>query len=82
MLFGLRNVPATFHCLMETVLARLAQDTYTVYLDNILVMGVIVVEHLQNLAMLFNRRRQAGLQLKCTMCHLVQKEIPIWVLWH
>jgi len=33
------------------------------------------LELLQNLAMVFNRFHQAGLQLKPTMCHLVRKEI-------
>lgn len=44
--FGLVNAPATFHRLMEIVLAR---DGYHVYLDNTLVFGKTVVEHNQNL---------------------------------
>lgn len=47
--FGLCNAPATFQRLMETVLAGLARDTCIVYLDDILVMGATLEEHLQNL---------------------------------
>jgi len=37
--FGLCNVSSTFQWLMERVLAGLARNTYTVNLDDILVMG-------------------------------------------
>ena len=45
--FGLCNAPATFQRLMERVLAGLARNTCTVYLDDILVMGATFEEHLQ-----------------------------------
>ena len=45
------------------------------YLDDILVLGATLEEHLQNLAQVFACLRKAGLQLKPTKCHLAQKEI-------
>ena len=73
--FGLCNAPATFQRLMETVLAGLARNACMVYLDDILVLGATLEEHLQNLAQVFDRLRKAGLQLKPTKCHPAQKEI-------
>ena len=73
--FGLCNAPATFQRLMETVLAGLARDACMVYLDDILVLGATLEEHLQNLSEVFDRLRKAGLRLKPTKCHLAQKEI-------
>ena len=45
------------------------------YLDDILVLGRTLEEHLQNLAQVFDRLRKAGLRLKPTKCHLARKEI-------
>ena len=73
--FGLCNAPATFQRLMETVLAGLSRDTCMVYLDDILVLGATLEEHLQNLAQVFNRLQEAGLRLKPTKCHLARREI-------
>ena len=67
--------PATFQQLMETVLAGLARDACMVYLDDILVLGSTLEEHLQNLAQVFNCLRKAGLRLKPTKCHLAWKKI-------
>ena len=55
--FGLCNAPTTFQRLMEMLLARLAQDTCTVHLNDILVMGATFKEHLQNVATVFERLR-------------------------
>lgn len=47
--FGLCNSPATFQRLMERVLARLTGKSCMVYLDDVLVIGRIFQEHLDNL---------------------------------
>ena len=47
--FGLGNVLATFQRLMETVLASLTWNKCLAYLDDILVVGCIIQEHLANL---------------------------------
>ena len=61
---------------METVLAGPARDTCMVYLDDILVLGAMLEEHLQYLAQVFDCLRKAGLQQKTTTkCHLARKEI-------
>ena len=43
--FGLCNAPATFQRLMEAVLSGLARDVCMVYLDDILVVGHTLEEH-------------------------------------
>ena len=73
--FGLCNAPATFQRLIKIVLAGLARDTCIVYLNDILVMGAMSEEHWQNLTKVIDRLHEAGLWLKPTKCHLVQKEI-------
>lgn len=62
--FGLCNAPATFQRLMESVLAGLARESCTVYIDDVLVMGKTFEEHLGNLQKVFERLRLAGLKLK------------------
>ena len=58
--FGLCNAPATFQRLMEAVLVGLAREKCIVYLDDILVMGRTFEEHLDNLAQVLSRLKQAG----------------------
>ncbi len=47
--FSLCNTPATFQRLMETVLANLIRDKCIVYIDDILVVGERLGDHLRNL---------------------------------
>ena len=49
MCFGLCNAPDTFQCLMETVLYRLVGRCCLVYLDDVIVLGKTVEDHLANL---------------------------------
>ena len=73
--FGLCNAPATFQRLMETVLADLIWEKCVVYIDNVLVMGEILEDHLQNLERVLLRLSEAGLKLKPTKCHFLQKKV-------
>ena len=61
--FGLVNAPATFQRLMELVLAGLARN-----LDDVLVFGKTLEEHIQNLTSVLTRIRRAGLKLKPKKC--------------
>ena len=73
--FGLCNAPATFQRLMETVLCGLVGKVCLVYLDDVLVLGKTIDEHLQNLETVWQRLRQAGLRLKPSKCHLLREEV-------
>ena len=73
--FGLCNAPATFQCLMEIALRGLARHKCVVYLDDVMVIGQIFEDHLDDLREMLERLRQAGLKLKPKKCHLVQSEV-------
>ena len=73
--FGLCNAPATFQRLMEVALNGLVRKTCLVYLDDILVFGSTFDEHLENLAQVFSRLREAGLCLKPVKCCLAKMEV-------
>ena len=73
--FGLSNAPATFQRLMGRVLSGLVPKKCMVYLDDVLVIGRIFQEHLDNLREVLERLRYAGLQLKPKKCHLAQSEV-------
>ena len=62
--FGLCNAPATFQRLMEKVLHGLVGKACLVYLDNVLVLGKNLEEHLDNLRKVWDRLCEAGLRLK------------------
>ena len=47
--FGLCNAPATFQRLMETVFADLIREKCVAYIDDVMVMGETLGDHLQNL---------------------------------
>ena len=69
--FGMCNGPATFQRLMNILLAGIQWHSCLVYLDDIIVFGRSFTEHIQNLAEVFQRLRDANLRLqvkKCTFC--------------
>ena len=69
--FGLCNAPATFQRLMDAVLAELQWSNCLVYLDDVVRPGRSFEEHLRNLSKVFERLRNAGLELhpsKCSFC--------------
>ncbi|KAL0202037.1 hypothetical protein M9458_000055, partial [Cirrhinus mrigala] len=73
--FGLCNAPATFQRLMDRVLAGMQWEICLVYLDDIIVLGKDVKEMLQRLAQVFERLRQANLQLKLAKCCLFRRQV-------
>jgi len=73
--FGLCNAPSTFQRLMDTVLAGLNFEICLAYLDDIMVYSHDAKSHLERLATLFQRLREANLKLKPSKCHLMQKRV-------
>ena len=61
--FGLCNAPATFQRLMDCVLASLQWSNCLVYIDDIIIMGRSLDEHLHNLQQVFDQLKLAGLKL-------------------
>ena len=73
--FGLTNAPATFERLMERVLNGLQWERCLVYLDDIIVYGKSFDEASNNLQLVFDRIREAGLTLKPKKCNLFQEKV-------
>jgi hypothetical protein len=73
--FGLKNAPATFQRLMETVLSGLIRKECLDYSDDIIVTGRTFSEHLGNLRKVFTRLREAGLRLKPRKCFFAMPEV-------
>ena len=73
--FGLCGAPSTFQRCMEMVLRGLQWKTLLIYLDDIIIISSNTSEHFQRLEEVLDRLRQAGLKLKPSKCHLLQKEV-------
>ena len=73
--FGLVNAPATFQRLMQKVLQDLVPDVCLVYLDDVIVLGKTIEEHLSNLEKVLTRISEVGLTLKPTKCHFLCPEV-------
>ena len=64
--FGIASAPSIFQWSMETVLQGL--PSVCVYLDDILISGTNVADHLKNLEAVLSRLQEASLRLKCNKC--------------
>ncbi|GBN95947.1 Retrovirus-related Pol polyprotein from transposon 297 [Araneus ventricosus] len=73
--FGLCNAPATFERLMETVLRGLTSEACLVYLDDIIIVGRTLQEHLNNIRKVFQRLQKANLKLSPEKCRFFRKEV-------
>ena len=73
--FGLSNAPAIFQRLMDLVLAGLTWQICLAFLDDIIVMSETFEQHLERLALVFDRLREANLKLKPSKCHLFQRKV-------
>ena len=66
--FGLCNTPATFQALMNDVLRRKLRRFVLVFFDDILIYSSSWAEHLQHVAIVFNKLRAHHLHLKRSKC--------------
>jgi hypothetical protein len=73
--FGLCNAPATFQRVMEIALSGLQWTTCLIYLDDVLIFGKNFDEQIQRIQAVLQRIRMAGLKLKPSKCHLLQREV-------
>ena len=72
--FGLKNAPSTFQRLMNFVLKDLINKICFVYLDDIIILGKSLQEHIQNIKIVFQRLREANLKLQLDKSEFLRKE--------
>jgi len=73
--FGLKNAPATFQRLMNSVLTGIQGLRCLVYLDDIVIYGPNLREHNKRLIEVFGRLRKHNLKLQPDKCEFLRKEV-------
>lgn len=73
--FGLCNAPSTFQRAMEKCLGELNHTCCVVYLDDIIVFGKTVEEHVSRLEAVIQRLAEHGFKLKASKCKLLQTRV-------
>lgn len=73
--FGLKNAPATFQRVMDSVLKELQNKICLVYMDDIIVFSVSLEEHMQNLSRVFNALGSANLKIQLDKSEFLRKEV-------
>ena len=72
--FGLKNAPTTFQRAMNLVLDGLIGHKCLVYLDDIIIIGRSLEEHLQNLEEVFDRLTTYNLKIQLDKCEFLKRE--------
>ena len=73
--FGLTIAPGTFQRCMEIVFWGLQWKSVVIFLDDLILFNDSFDSHLENLNEVLRRLTEAGLKLKPSKCHLLQKEV-------
>ena len=73
--FGLHSAPATFQRLLDSLIGPDMDPHAFAYLDDIIVLGETLEEHLENLQEVFRRLRAANLRLNPEKCDFCKKSL-------
>ncbi|MCG8032791.1 MAG: retroviral-like aspartic protease family protein, partial [Candidatus Thiodiazotropha taylori] len=73
--FGMNGSASTFQRTMELALQGLQWVTCLIYIDDIIVFGKDIDQHMKRVEQVLHRIRQAGLKLKPEKSHLLQTEV-------
>lgn len=72
--FGLKNAPSTFQRAMTNILSDLIGKCCLVYLDDIIIFGNSLQQHLENLDKVLKRLIEANLKIQPDKCEFLRKE--------
>lgn len=72
--FGLKNAPATFQRAMNNILGDLVGRCCLVYLDDIIIFGSSLQQHLENLNKVLERLIKSNLKVQLDKCEFLKKE--------
>lgn len=73
--FGLKNAPATFQRLMNSILTGLQGTRVFVYMDDVIVYGSNLKDHNEKLKEVFERLKCSNLKLQPDKCEFLRKEV-------
>ncbi|KAM0735103.1 Retrovirus-related Pol polyprotein from transposon 17.6 [Formica fusca] len=73
--FGLKNAPATFQRLMNSILTGMQGLKCLVYLDDIVIYGASLEDHNKRLKEVLQRPRENNLKLQPDKCEFLRKEV-------
>ncbi|KAM0731590.1 Retrovirus-related Pol polyprotein from transposon 17.6 [Formica fusca] len=73
--FGLKNAPATFQRLMNSILIGIQGIKCLVYLDDIVIYGASLQDHNKRLIEVLRRLRENNLKLQPDKCEFLRKEV-------
>lgn len=72
---GLKNSPSTFQRVMDNILRGLINECCLVYLDDIIIFGSSLQQHLDNVRKVFERIRQSNLKIQLDKSEFLRKEV-------
>lgn len=73
--FGLKNAPSTFQRVMDNILRELIGKICLVYLDDIIIFGTSLQEHISNLELVFEKLRESNFKIQLDKSEFLRKEI-------
>jgi hypothetical protein len=73
--FGLTNAPATFQCIMNTIVEPFLRKFVLVFLDDILIYSPDLTSHIQHLTMVLEKLRAHKLYMKLSKCSFAQRQL-------
>lgn len=73
--FGLRNAPATFQRALDNILRELIGKCCLIYMDDIIVYGTSLQEHIVNLELVLNKLSDNNLKIQLDKCEFLQRSV-------
>ena len=72
--FGLKNAPSTFQRVMNSILGDLIGKTCYVYLDDVIVFGSNLKNHISNLHLVLEKLGKANLKIQIHKCDFLKRD--------